>query len=91
MKKINIGRDDITKTRPLFSKGYGLMPKIVAQDQRLTIEAKGLYSYYVSYSGSGLMSFPSKQRIFMISTLQKLDIIVTELCLPSMVILKLKE
>ncbi len=62
-EKVNNDHADITKTRAIFAKGYGLMPKIVAQDRRLTIEAKGIYAYLVSYSGAGVLSFPSKERI----------------------------
>lgn len=47
----------------LFSKGYGFMPKLVAKDQDLSIEAKAIYSYLASYSGAGLSSFPSTSLI----------------------------
>lgn len=47
----------------LFSKGYGFMPKLVAKDQELSIEAKAIYSYLASYSGAGLSSFPSTSLI----------------------------
>lgn len=41
------------------SMGYGLMPKTVAKDKRLTIEAKAIYAYFVSYAGAGTSAFPS--------------------------------
>lgn len=47
----------------LFSKGYGFMPKLVAKDADLSIEAKAIYSYLASYSGAGLSSFPSTSLI----------------------------
>ncbi|MDT2832283.1 conserved phage C-terminal domain-containing protein [Vagococcus carniphilus] len=47
----------------LFSKGYGFMPKLVAKDSDLSIEAKAIYSYLASYSGAGLSSFPSTSLI----------------------------
>lgn len=47
----------------LFSKGYGFMPKLVAKDSELSVEAKAIYSYLASYSGAGLSSFPSTSLI----------------------------
>lgn len=37
----------------LNSFGYGIIPKAVTVDPRLTIEAKGLYAYYAAFTGSG--------------------------------------
>lgn len=51
------------------SMGYGLMPKTVAKDTRLTIEAKAIYAYFVSYAGAGTSAFP------------KLKTILTDLCI----------
>lgn len=45
------------------SMGYGLMPKTVAKDKRLTIEAKAIYAYFVSYAGAGTSAFPSLKTI----------------------------
>lgn len=45
------------------ANGYGIMPKIVMQDKRLTIESKAIYAYIVSYAGAGNSAFPSLRKI----------------------------
>jgi hypothetical protein len=55
--------NDILKVIGINSKGYGTFPKLIAQDLRLTIEAKGIYSYFCSYAGSGNIAFPSVSKI----------------------------
>lgn len=45
------------------ANGYGLMPKLVMQDKRLTIEAKAIYAYIVSFAGAGSTAFPSLRKI----------------------------
>ena len=55
--------DDILKIIGINSKGYGTFPKLVAQDQRLTIEAKAIYAYFCSYAGTGDTAFPSVAKI----------------------------
>lgn len=45
------------------SNGYGIMPKLVMQDNRLTIEAKAIYAYIVSFAGAGSTAFPSLKKI----------------------------
>lgn len=42
----------------IFSKGFGLMPKLVATDINLTIEAKAIYGYIASFAGNGESAFP---------------------------------
>src|SRR5665648_1119744 len=49
---------DVLKAFSINSKGYGMFPKMVSQDQRLTIEAKGIYAYFCSCSGSDNSEFP---------------------------------
>lgn len=56
-------QSDLLRVIGINSKGYGLFPKIVAQDKRLTIEAKAIYAYFVSYAGSGNTAFPSVGKI----------------------------
>lgn len=46
-------------TSELLSKGYGIIPKTVMTDKRLTVEAKAIYAYLASYSGTGMVSYPS--------------------------------
>jgi len=47
----------------IYSKGYGIIPKLVMQDRRLSAEAKAIYSYMCSYMGSGNTAFPSVKKI----------------------------
>ena len=45
------------------SKGFGIVPKLVMQNRRLTTEAKAIYSYFCSYAGAGRTAFPSRNKI----------------------------
>ncbi|NCB66596.1 MAG: DnaD domain protein [Bacilli bacterium] len=54
---------DELRTTPLLSKGYGIIPKLVMQDDRLSIEAKGIYSYLSSFTGNGNVAYPGIERI----------------------------
>lgn len=45
------------------SKGYGIIPKLVMQDKRLNINAKAIYSYFRSFTGEGIICFPSRDKI----------------------------
>lgn len=56
MERIN----DLLRVEGIMSQGFGLSPKIVMRDQRLTIEAKAIYSYIVSFAGGGNQSFPGR-------------------------------
>ena len=51
------------KNSSLKELGYGLIPKAVMTDQRLSIKAKALYSYYVSFAGAGNCVSPEKKNI----------------------------
>ena len=42
----------------VLSKGFGVMPKLVATDINLSIEAKAIYAYICSYAGNGESAFP---------------------------------
>lgn len=46
----------------ILAKGYGFSPKLVMQDREITIEAKGIYSYFSSYAGAGKSAFPSVKK-----------------------------
>ena len=50
---------NVIKQSELMSKGYGIIPKTVMLDCELSIEAKAIYAFLSSYSGSGHSSFPS--------------------------------
>ena len=54
---------DILRVQGIKAKGYGIIPKIVMQDKRLTIEAKAIYSYFCTYAGAGDTAFPSVGKI----------------------------
>ncbi|QCX33501.1 helix-turn-helix domain-containing protein [Caloramator sp. E03] len=43
--------------------GYGIIPKQVMKDTRLTIEAKAIYCYLCSYAGNDGYAFPSLELI----------------------------
>ena len=43
----------------IYQKGYGIIPKLVMQDEYLTIEAKSIYALLCSYAGRGNTAFPS--------------------------------
>ncbi|MZK53332.1 helix-turn-helix domain-containing protein [Clostridium beijerinckii] len=47
----------------VMSKGYGIMPKMVALDTNLSIEAKAIYAFLTSFSGIGQGVFPSIETI----------------------------
>lgn len=47
------------KLQGVMAKGYGTIPKVVVQDEDLSIEAKAIYSYIASYAGAGHTAFPS--------------------------------
>lgn len=47
----------------IYSEGYGMIAKSVMRNKNLSVEAKAIYSYLVSFSGAGLSSFPSTELI----------------------------
>lgn len=55
--------NDEIRVKGILSKGYGISPKLVMQDREITIEAKGIYSYFASYAGNGTTAFPSVNKI----------------------------
>lgn len=54
---------DILRVQGVNAKGYGIIPKMVMQDTRLSIQAKAIYAYLCSYAGSGDTAFPSILKI----------------------------
>ena len=62
-KNTNNTSNDILKTDGIQSKGFGIVPKLVMQDKRLTIQAKAIYAYFCSYAGNGTTAFPSRNKI----------------------------
>lgn len=55
--------NDIIQVQGINSQGYGIIPKMVMQDKRLTIQAKAIYGYFCSYAGSGKTAFPKRSKI----------------------------
>jgi hypothetical protein len=47
----------------IMEMGYGIIPKLVMLDKRLTVEAKSIYAYLCSYAGAGNEAFPSIARM----------------------------
>lgn len=54
---------DILQVQGIHSKGFGIVPKMVMQDERLSIQAKAIYSYFCSYAGAGKTAFPQRNKI----------------------------
>lgn len=54
---------DIIQVQGINSQGYGIIPKMVMQDKRLTIQAKAIYGYFCSYAGAGKTAFPKQAKI----------------------------
>lgn len=51
---------DILRVEGIMSQGFGISPKIVMRDQRLTVEAKAIYCYIAAFAGGGTRSFPGR-------------------------------
>ena len=47
----------------VLSKGYGTIPKLVMQDQNLSIESKAIYALFCSFAGSGNTASPKVDHI----------------------------
>lgn len=54
---------DILQVEGINSKGFGIIPKLVMQDRRLTPFAKAIYAYFCSYAGAGRIAFPRIAKI----------------------------
>lgn len=57
--EVEMNSQDELKIEGILSKGYGLSPKLVMRDKRLTVEAKAIYAYMASFAGNGFTAFPS--------------------------------
>lgn len=51
---------DVLRVEGIMSQGFGLSPKLVMRDKRLTPEAKCIYAYLCSFAGNGNQAFPSR-------------------------------
>ena len=54
---------DILQVQGINSKGFGSVPKLVMQDDRLSIQAKAIYCYFCSFAGLGNTAFPKVEKI----------------------------
>lgn len=54
---------DQLKVEGINARGYGILPKMVMLDRKLTIESKAIYSYFCSYAGAGNQAFPGTKKI----------------------------
>lgn len=43
--------------------GYGMIPRSVMYDDRLSVKAKGVYAYFASFTGAGKVAFPKLEKI----------------------------
>ena len=59
----NITEGDLLQVDGVMSQGYGIMPKVVMRDRRLTVDAKAIYAYMVSFAGAGQTAFPKRATI----------------------------
>lgn len=50
-------------TIDINSKGYGVVPKLVMQDNTLDVKAKAIYAYLCSYTGKGDCCYPTVDKI----------------------------
>ena len=57
------GFRDQLRVEGVKARGYGILPKLVMLDRKLTIEAKAIYSYFCSYAGAGDTAFPGVTKI----------------------------
>ncbi len=55
--------ENILKIEGVNANGYGIIPKLVMQDKRLTRDAKCIYAYFCSFAGTGSKAFPSVAKI----------------------------
>lgn len=55
--------NDVLRVQGVRVKGYGIVPKLVMQDRRLTPEAKAIYAYFCSFAGAGTTAFPGRSKI----------------------------
>ncbi|MCC5911694.1 MAG: hypothetical protein JJT76_14810 [Clostridiaceae bacterium] len=53
------------------SRGYGIIPKLVMQDQRLTRDAKTIYAYFVHLQEQEILSFQELEKYLQIYALAK--------------------
>lgn len=65
--KIEAAREAETKPNmysgTIYALGYGVIPRVVAKDIRLSYKARGLYAYYTVFANTNREAFPSRDKI----------------------------
>ena len=56
-------KNDAVCNEGILANGYGLAPRMVMRDKRLSIEAKAIYCYLQSLAGSSGKAFPKRETI----------------------------
>lgn len=56
------GTTDSISFEGIKSAGYGLIPRMVTEDPRISAKAKALYAYLASYTGGGKSAFPEVKK-----------------------------
>lgn len=59
----NIENNNVLFCTGIYKDGYGMIPKAVMKNKKISFEAKAVYAYICSYAGSGGKAFPSLQKI----------------------------
>ena len=47
----------------IYNSGFGILPKAVMIDPNLSLQAKGIFAYLVTYAGNSETAFPSQKTI----------------------------
>lgn len=55
--------DVCLKNEGILSNGFGIAPKTVMRDRRISAEAKAIYCYFQSFAGSSGKAFPKRETI----------------------------
>ena len=55
--------ENYVQAEGIFSKGFGMIGKVVMTDKRITVHAKAIYAYICSFAGNGFSAFPSVPKI----------------------------
>ena len=63
-KKMAKNGGDILTVKGILERGYGINPKLIWEDGRLTLESKAILLYFWSFTGQGAnTAFPSRKKI----------------------------
>lgn len=47
----------------IYETGFGILPKSIMMDTRISLQAKGVFAYLVTYAGNGDTAFPKRETI----------------------------